>query len=350
MNTKIIVGFLLIATQFVLAQDNSEISEELEQGKAYNQALYSYLRQHTSSKIQLIGYSTYLGDEDKDIKAIKKALDKSISLESDKETLFLADNLCHTNKKLETWCHKKQIHHIHQQVDPENIMTYVNALHDKDDEQKVIEWLDLVANQSSYSNSFLFELSLVLSEQISVFNHDNPSLLLQNKESESELLTEIKSLRLIEKGLFTNNFLKDSEEAMPYIIATGIMMAQSLSLRNYTLFCQDSQYHEQCQHIAETLKTDNTFIGQIIADTISRKITGIMEPNRFASKSYQKATCYSQSIEMLFTQIANPIHAKQYLIDAIEYDEGQAIENLAFKVYETVRAHGFNPDFNPHDC
>ena len=53
---------------------------------------------------------------------------------------------------------------------------------------------------------------------------------------------------------------------------------------------------------------------------------------------------------MIIAQMTNPIYAKQYLLDAIEFGEGQASENLAFKVYNTVREHGFNPDFNPKDC
>ncbi len=349
MSIKMTIYSLLIATQLSFAKNNFEASdEEVAQNKAYNKTLYSFLRQHSSPKIQLIGYSTYLPDEKKDFKSIKQVLDKTINIKSDEQTLFLADNLCHTDKKLETWCHKKQIHQIHQQVDSENIITYANALHETNDEQKVIEWLDLVTNQSTYSNSFLFELSLILSKEISLFNDKNTSLFLN--QDKSETLSYVKELRLIEKGLINQDLFENYHEALSYIISTGMMMAQSVSVRSFSKFCKSDKFYEQCHHIAETLKTEKTFIGQIIADSISRKLNGIIEPNRFGTKSYQKASCYSQSQDMIFAQFMNRDYARQFILDAIEYNEGQAIENLAFKVYDTVRAHGFNSDFNPHDC
>ncbi len=343
---KTIAFFLLIFAHLSFAQENLHVSdEELAQNKAYNQALYAYLRHHSSPKIQLIGYSSFMADDEMDVEAIKKILDQAINTSSDEQTLFLADNLCHTEKNLENWCHKKQIHQVHQQVDPENIMTYVNELHN---EKIATAWLDLVANQGTYSNSFLFELSLILSKEIVLFNEENPSFLFnQDKE---ETLSLVKELRLIEKGLLEQSFVENYHESLSYMMSMGIMMAQPVSMRKFSKFCKNNEFYEQCYQIAEVLKTDKTFMGQMMADAISRKINGITKPNTVGTKSYQMASCFSQSQDLLLGQALNPDFAKQYLLDAIEYGEGQAIGNLAFKVYDTVRSHGFNPDFNPHDC
>ncbi len=349
---KTIAFFLLIFAQLSFAQESYHVSdEELAQNKAYYHALCDYLRHHSSPKIQLIGYSTFVADDEMDVQAIKKILDKAINTSSDEQTLFLADNLCHTEKNLENWCHKKQIHQVHQLVDPENIMTYINELHNEKNEKNeniATAWLDLVANQGTYSNSFLFELSLILSKEIALFNEENPSFIFnQDKE---ETLSLVKEFRLIEKGLLEQSFVENYHESLSYMISMDIMMAQSVSMRKFSKFCKNNEFYEQCHYIAEVLKTDKTFMGQMMADAISQKINGITKPNTVGTKSYQMASCLSQSQDMLFAQSLNPDFAKQYLFDAIEYGEGQATYNLAFKVYDTVRSHGFNPDFNPHDC
>ncbi len=343
---KMTIYSLFIAIQLSFAADNLEISEEeLAQNKAYNQALYTFLRHNSSPKIQLISYSSYLSDEEKDFKAIKQVLDKTINTKSDEQTLFLADNLCHTDKKLKSWCHKKQIHQIHQQVDPENIMTYVNALHDEESPQSTSKWVNLVSNKSSYSNSFFFELSLLLSEQVSLFNQSNPSLF-NNEREINNLSKRAIELRLIEKGLINQNYRENFPKTVAIIESIGIVMAQTVAFRYFTEPCKNDRFTNQCKHFSTVLQSSKSYLDAMIGEAIGKMIGETSQ----TSNKWKQLSCFISLNDVNATLVYNSVLAQQYLKDAIEFSEVEAWNKLAYKVYNIERSHGFNPDFNPHDC
>ena len=378
---KIILSLLLTTSFTLLAEEcfRPEESDEFESPIAYmdeegsvyysleeseyEKQLNEYLENHQDINIQLIGFmqSYNFKDNPKKIKQIKQTLKVAINLGIDKYTIYLADNLCHTIGEITSWCHQKNIHEIHAQVDPENIMAYLSTIHigdSKDDTQKIL----LTASENStYSNIYFNYYTLELAKIIQNFNSSHPIIYSERQNDGNNYMSQIKELanesQLMSKGLLTQDLDLAMEETSPTIEAMGISMMMTLPpIGELVQYCQDPIDADDCTPIAKILIGDKSILNQGIGISlidISNELLGKEQDNKLKNSldsKYQKLICYTQSKNMQVALSVNKDIATAYIKDSIKYGDMEAAKRASFTVYNIEKQHGYNPDFNPNDC
>ena len=372
---KLILSILLLVSAILYAQehDKPDTSENIDPEKSillkniklYNNELTRFLSESNDIKIQLSAYNMSFG-QGPNINEIKKVLKTAITPSSDKYTIFLANSLCHNNKELTDWCHQQHIHETHGDIDPENVYTYLYDLSENKDIETIQEILNEVSVKTTYSDSFFFEYIIQMAEQIVHFNNLNPLLFNESHSIGSpgsenylnETQSAIDRLKLVEKGIVPNDFMLYFSESTSIIAAIGFEMAKGMAYTPITRACKEINNADSCLHIGKLLKNDKTLIGQMIGFAIVRlaqeqsgadEIT-IQENQMKIDKINKELSCYSIIEDVTYALMSNKKLITQYLIDAKNKGELEAMRQSTYSVYNTEKKNGFNPSFDPKDC
>ena len=325
---------------------NTEISE-------YEKELNNFLVTNDNINIQLSTITFAYATDRKKIKRIKDVLKQAINLNSSKYTIFLANSICHTIDEITPWCHSYHIHEIHYQLDPENVMTYLNNIHKEDNNNKVSKSLSQASDNSKYSHLFLNHSTIQLAEQIDTFNLSDPLLFTQYRNSKdnnmyqfiNDLKSRISKSQLKNKGLLNQDIDKAINETLPIITAIGISMTQAIPpAETLVSYCQNTIDNKDCIKVAEILITDESLINQGVASRIFNTLQELQ------SQKYKKLMCYLQPEDVQIALLVNKNLALQYLKDSKQFSEVEAARKMAYTVYKVEKQHGYNPDFNPSNC
>jgi hypothetical protein len=76
----------------------------------------------------------------------------------------------------------------------------------------------------------------------------------------------------------------------------------------------------------------------------------IQENQNEINKLNKEHLCYAQIADVMYAQITNKKLMTQYIIDAKNIGELEALKKSAYTVYNTQKENGFNPNFDPKDC
>ena len=338
-----------------------DISEKFKKLKSYDKKLNEYLANSEDIKIQLSSVNSFYYSPISNAKT-KSILKKAINLRSDKHTIYLADNICHTDKELSQWCHKQNIHQIHYKIDPENVSTYLSNLHTDDSTEHINNTIQLAADMGFYSNIFYYDYIIELAEKLGQFNALNPivySDFMQINDSEDEIKEmnqTVTNLQLIEKGLIPENYSDNYSESTAIIYAIGKEMAKIQSFGNLAKYCEEIDNAEACIDIAKLLMEDKTIINQMIGTSIYKKSLAILnypqeqDITDNTNKTYAALTCYTLPEDVMYSQLLNKDFMLKYIQDAKKSGEAYAAKQMALKIYNIEKQHGFNPDFNPNEC
>lgn len=339
-------------------------AEDTEQ--LYQKYFFDYWTTSTNVNFKL---STYYGfdEEDSEFKLIKNILQTVIKPSADKYTIYQADNICHTIKDLTDWCHDQDIHKIHYQIDPENVNAYILDLHTGDNEKHIKSILEKATRKSKYSDSFYMASIINNAELLMEFHIQFPDALkLGYGDDIQDFISEMKKdtleYRLKEKGLIKDSF----DEIMNYALSSYFVGMTSLE-QHTTLFflleiCQNLKHVNQCNSISRILinspDTDSEYATgkrdwEIFVNTSEvlqinkSEIVNITANNK---KREIKIRCYTSPDEIEFSLSFNITISRQYFLDKQKHGELEASKRVAHEVYETIKQHGFQPDFNPNDC
>lgn len=365
-----LIILLLILPYFTLAVEAPSTgakkvpTKQQENNTRYNRELNHFLLNSDDLKIQLSAFYSHSKINTNQAIA-KNILDKAINTSSDAYTLFLADRICHNSKMLTEWCHQQNIHQIHYAVDPENFYTYLFDLHKEDNELIIQSTIAQAVERSTYANSFFFEYIIEVAEQIDIFNEENPglyadSLRLNNSEKLNyikELESKIFSLQLIEKGIAPPDYQQKSNDSMSITTAIGIEMARAIPYTQLTRFCRKAIDANSCLKIGELMKKDGKLMDQMIGIGLINSAQktmvidiDIVSDNKQREQSYKQYICYVQIPDVSYALMVNKDLTTQYILDAKEFGELEAIKKMVFNVHTIEEEHGFIPDFHPHDC
>ena len=153
-----LLTLLLIISYSAFADEVDPIIEE------YNQKLNNYFRNHHDTNIQMGAYLQSRKNANYD--NLKQILSNVIHLDSDKYSISLADNICHSDKQLTDWCHNQEIHQIRNQVDPKNLNSYLTELDELELDSDKTALLEKASNNINYSDYFMFHYILEKAKQI----------------------------------------------------------------------------------------------------------------------------------------------------------------------------------------
>jgi len=366
---KFLLSLSLLTTLHSYAQEDPSQTSLLEESysEIYSklnvfEELYLYLLNQDDLTIQLsIPTYSYRKFTKEYTQTYKQVLKQAINIESSPFVIFRADLICHAYSSLTEWCHKLDIHEIHQKIDPDNILSYLLNLHKNDPNNQ--QQLIVAAKYGRFSNSFYQYNTLELSEYIQDYINDNPEFLIED-ENDSEIddaFKEVAIQQFIAKGLSTKEELLSMEEQSNINIQSltiGMYMANVMSNYHSTLYktCQLDEVQNECITIAKVLAKDKTLFIQSMASRLFKqqyekvglddKILKLEEQQK---AFYKKIGCYSVP-DVNIAIIINEEISKFYLKNLKEFGEIQALKLLAFKVYNIEKEHGYNPDFNPNDC
>jgi hypothetical protein len=349
--------FLILFTNYCKAKDSEEI---------YQKYFLDYWKNSSNTNFQLSTYYTFDVD-DSGFVLIKKLLQKVINPNSDKYTIYQADNICHNIQELTEWCHNLRIHQTHYQIDPNNVNTYILDMHHSDNENHIKDVLVKAGRNSKYSDSF-FTKSLLNNTDLFLKFHNKHQNILQSKfgDDMKYLVDEIKQIsidnNLIEKGLMVDSIDSLVNYIMSSYLAGMASMEQSTLLFLFLEICKKEVNAEKCNYLSRIMV--NSFDSNLVYATRGKdwevfvhtshilnlhesEIKKIKFDNR---KTKAKISCYISPKDIEFSSTFNREISQQYLLDQKNHGELEASIRMAFKVYETIKENGFNPAFNPNDC
>lgn len=336
-----------------------ELGEKYQIAKEYFKQLNQFLRKNNDLSVQLSAIEDIFNSVTIDER--KRILKKAINKNSDKHSLFLAASACNSDKKLQKWCHKRKIHQVHQKVDPENVYSYLLAMHANTDVGNN-ELLQIAADNSQHANSFFHENTLEIAALMDEFNQLNPDLFHQymsiGDEELDDFNNEIQSMQLVEKGLIKKNIDFKSENISSIIHVTGMAMARVMTFSPISKSCNHVENANSCLQLGMLLSTSDTLTSKMLGFSLIQQayelldydISEINQISDISKKELGIIACYSNSNDLMYAKILNKDLMIQFINDAQQFGESKAYKNLAFSVYKTVKQHGFNPDFNPNDC
>ncbi len=366
---KFLLLLTLITTLSSKAQDNLPQINFMEESypevnamlNAY-EGLYLYLLNQDDLAIQLsIPTYSYRKFTKEYTNTYKQVLKQAINIESSAYVIFRADTICHAYSSLTNWCHKLNIHAIHQKIDPDNILTYLLNLHQNDaDNQKNL--ITAVEN-GQFSNTFYHYNTLELSGYIQNYINDNPEFLNQSNNGPEidNTFKEITIQQFANKGLATKEELWSMDkQPNNYIISLTIGMYMANAMPNYFSemykTCQNIEIQDECINIAQILMSDKTLFNQNFAKKVLKyqyQLLGfedeILKLEKQQKAFYKKIGCYSAP-DVIIATIVNENIAKLHVQNIKHFGEVEALKLLAFKVYNIEKEHGYNPDFNPNEC
>lgn len=340
-----------------------EISSKMESLKTYEDRLSRFLAKSDDIKIQLSSINSFYIN-DINTTENKYILKKAINLDSDKYTLFLADNICHSNTELSQWCHTINIHDIHYQVDPENLFTYLFNIHKSDEINHINDTVLLAAEYSTYSDSFFYHNIIELAEKFSEFNDFNPDVYADfigvddidylNQVEEMDKL--VVKLQLIEKGIVPKDYHKSMNENHSIIYAIGKEMANTVSFYHISDACKSIENETSCLTLAKLMQSDKTIMNKLMGFSIEKNIKKELgevpteNQNKTSDAIYQVFLCYSQVEDIMYAHSLNKDLMIEYIQNADQFGELIAAKKMAYSIYNTEKKHGYNPDFNPKNC
>ena len=351
---------LLLVFSYSIFAD--EVDPQIDE---YNQKLNHYFKNHHDINIQLTAYLQSRKNANYD--NLKLILSNVIHLDSDKYSISLADNICHSDIQLTDWCHNKDIHQIRNQIDPKNLNSYLSELDELELDIDKTALLEKASYKSNYSDYFMFHYVLEKAKQIDHFNLQNKNLyeayLSIDRQSSIEYFDEIQN-KLGNSYLFINEYAIDDVELETsknnsIIMAIGIEMATSLpSLRAISDNCKKIENANHCLKIAEIQIHSKTFIDQLLGYPIKimalkslNKDESIINETVLHKKSFSDShTCYMNTKDIYLAMSFSQYFNKQYINDILEYGEYIAIKNLAIKIHKIQVENGLVTDFDPNDC
>ena len=350
---------LIFFMNYLSAQDGITVADD------YKLELDSFLKNNHDLNTQLFGYlieteftKSYLVDS-------KNIVSKTLNSNPNKHTIFLLDNLCHSNSKLTSFCHQHNIHKTHQKIDPENIFSYLFNLHKDDSNENLQKTIVLAAKNSTYSSSFTFNNTLKIADQIDTFLESKPQFIDEHKKKYFKAKNLVKELQLIERGLLSPLFFDTNNtklHSLSFVLSKEIAILEPLNYISNA--CKENTIAKPCLEIAKTLQSDKTIMNQLIGSNINSSIIRkqYSESKSKANRELLLSTfkkdklitglfmCYNRikGIEVIASWNINIM--TQYIKDSLEFDEIKAAKNRAFRVYNIEKQHGYNPDFNPNEC
>lgn len=365
----LLTSFLVIALEANRQKEihdypNNGLTEKQENNLKYFRELNRFFLASDDLKFQLSSlYSNSKIKTNQD--TVKNILEQAINSTSDAYTLFLAERICHNFKELTSWCHQQNIHEVHYKVDPENFYTYLFDLHEEDSEFVIQSTIVQAAERSSHANSFFFEHIIEVAQQLEIFNRENPKLFAHyiglydsdNMTYKQELDNKVISLQLVEKGIASSDYQKHISVNTSITQAIGMEMARGMSYKSLMDFCRNAIDAKPCLVIGELLKKEGTLMVQMIGISLTNYAQNTMVigsdvilDNDKRKESYEEYTCYAQLQEVNYALMMNKELTNQYILDAKELGEVQAMKKLVFNVFTIEEEHGFKPDFDLHEC
>lgn len=340
-----------------------EFNEHIELTKKYYTALNKYLLKNKNINIQLFALHSIF-DKNFAEKNGKDVLKQAISLQSDAFVLAQTVKICLSSDELKNWCHQQKIHQVHQQVDPNNLYSYLFAIH-ADNSEEAEDIIELAAQNSTYADLFYFHGIPAISAAINNFNNDNPEMYTQllgkDKTSYTELYTnikqEIRNNNLVAKGIIAKDFDLENSDNSSLLLTLSIKLANIMSFQSIANTCKNAVIEDSCLKIANILERDKTLMGKMVAISLKRTIYQELDNSEELEKleqktqaMYTKIGCYNTSPDIHYAQMYNKELMQKYILDAAKFGELTASKNLAFNIYNIEKANGFNPSFNPNDC
>jgi len=333
--------------------------------KNYHQQLTDHLRNHYDPNIQLKAYLWPFKTVNHE--KIKLTLSPIINLSSDKFSIFLADNVCHSIVEITDWCHGKDIHDIRQQIDPKNLNSYLYELSDFDNDFEINELLETAADKSNYADSFFFHYIKETVNQIDIFNQQNENLYnayisydrTKDEDFLDELLEDINNSYLFSKEFNLEDLNLEISKSDSVITLIGIMMAYSTpSMRHLTDSCKKAENSEACLDLSQLLISSKTLLYQTIGfhlkiealKTLNKDIRLIQKAELKKQQFSDAHICYSQTTDLTLATYFNLDFTDQYFNDLATFGEFTAWKNLALKVHENQVNNGLVSDFDPNNC
>ncbi len=325
--------------------------------------LYQFLLDQDEISIQLaLPIHSIKGILKTDKRKFKKVLSKAISIKSSPFVLYQANIICHSYLELTEFCHQKNIHSIHKEVDPENIYTYLFNLH-KDTERKNQKTIQQ-ASISQFAQSYIHENTLELALYIKQYYEINPDLLTiepreeGNSYEESVLLyiEQLANKGLADKDELTKLLTNNDPETLS--LTLGLVMANIYPRFFSTLHkaCNDPLIYNECIDIGNLLLKDKSILSQSQGYQILKNIYQETQPElalqlkKKQDFEFKKMRCYANWKDAMFAAIINPRLSKTFIENFKSNGELAAFKSLAIEVYDIEKRHGYNPDFNPNDC
>lgn len=354
-----ILTLLLLLSFSIFAQDSDTRINE------YDQQLIEYYKNHYDRKIQLAAYLQ--SRKNTDIDKLKLILSNVLRLDSDKYSLYLVDNICHSVKEITDWCHIMDIHGIRYRVDPKNLNSYLSNLDELESESEKTALLEIASKTSDYNDSFQFYYVLETAKQIDIFNFQNKKLYEASLEHDSQRSKRYldKTQKDIENSyLFMNEYTVEEIElelskSASVIMAIGIDMAISMPyLRTVYDNCKKIENASACLHIAELQIHSKSLIDQIFGPAIKvmalkalNKDDSIVNEAELQQQRFRDSqSCYLKTQDIYLAMSLGQHFSRPYINDLIEHGDFIAVKNLALKIHKIQVDNGLVSDFDPNDC